>query len=207
MRLRFRKKLLLPRPTTNCHITGYPRSANTYSHYLAHGLFPDFEFVTHVHTIASLKAAKKNGVPVLVILRHPQDTAVSMCLKRKKDLGDSQAIDEFLSDYTHYHQWLQRKLPNCKYCLFEDITTNPVRFCEVLAGILQVDLSGSGLPQKIESIKADFAKRESLKDPEGSSLPQETRRLKKTKYLDEVRNSSQFPNACSVYEELFERAR
>jgi hypothetical protein len=207
MSLCFRKKLQLPRPTTNCHITGYPRSANTYSHYLAHGLFPGLEFVTHVHTIASLKAAKKYGVPVMVILRHPQDTVASMCLKRKKDLGDSQAIDDFLSDYTHYHLWLQRKLPNCKYCLFEDITTNPVRFCEALADVLQVDLSVSELPQKIESIKADFAKRESLKDPDGSSLPQETRRLKKAEYLDKVRNSSQFSTACSVYEELSERAR
>jgi len=202
LRFYLRKRLKLPDSNTDCHLTGYPRSANTYSHYLAKGLFPELRFVTHVHTVASLKAAKRNSVPVGVILRSPVDCVVSMCMKYKKEPSDRAAISGYLYDYIHYHAWLDRYLLVVAFFTFEDVTGNSDIFIQQLAAFLNMPLDSTNLSDRIYEIEQAFAAREAMKDPDGSSLPKEGRKKRKAVYVEAVHQAKQLPDAVSIYERL-----
>lgn len=205
LKIRLGKDLRLPTASTDCHLTGYPRSANTYSHYLAKGLFPELEFVTHVHTVASLKAARRNGVPVMVILRDPKNAVVSMCLKYKRDPADQQSIDGYIYDYIHYHEWILDHLPDARFCTFEEVTQGTSEFALRLAHFLDQELDEATLEGQLESIHQTFQAREKLKDPDGSSLPQESRRARKEAFLLNVEQSSRLPEATSLYESILSK--
>lgn len=205
IRFYLKKRLNLPDANTDCHITGYPRSANTYSHYLAKGLFPNLKFVTHVHTVASLKRAKQLGVPVMLIIRNPKDAVVSMCLKYKCSADDQEAIDGYLLDYIHYHKWILRELPVAEFSSFEEVTERGDAFAFRLARFLKQELTHEDVPKKIAEIKAAVAAREQLKDPDGSSLPQESRRARKGEFLSRVEQSQHLDESLSVYDRVLGR--
>ena len=205
LKLALGRNLRLPDSNTDCHLTGFPRSANTYSHYLAKGVFPDLVFVTHVHTIASLRQAMKYGVPVAIILRDPADCTVSMCLKYKKAAADTSAINGYLYDYWHYHEWIEKHLPNAAFFKFEDVTKKPDEFMTALASFLLIDVDQTELAAKVDEIKKMFAAREALKDPDGSSLPQESRTERKDDFLVAIRKNVELNDAKSIYQRLLKK--
>lgn len=207
LRLYLGRRLNLPDGTTDCHLTGYPRSANTYSHYLAKGIFPKVKFVTHVHTIASLKAARKHSVPVGLILRNPVDCVVSMCMKNKKEVTDRIAIEGYLHDYNHYHGWLAEKIPDAAYFSFETVTQDSVLFIEQLADFLNLSVDSENLPQRIKKIEEVFAARETMKDPDGSSLPKEGRERRKAAYVEAVKKGRRYSGAIDIYKRLLGKVK
>jgi len=202
LKLYLGKQLKLPSVDTDCHLTGFPRSANTYSHYLAKGLFPDLKFITHVHTIASLRSAKKFDIPVAIILRDPADCTVSMCLKNKKQSTDQAAIADYLYDYWHYHAWIEEHLPNAAIFRFTDVTQHSEDFLIELAKHLGIELLTDALPARVGAIKQTFADRESLKDPDGSSLPKESRKARKTEYISAIQQNAELASAEAIYQRL-----
>lgn len=76
-----KRKIILPGKGTDCHMTGFPRTANTYTRHLVRSLYPNRDVVTHIHTIASLRRAIKYSIPLVVIFRNPLDSVVSLALK------------------------------------------------------------------------------------------------------------------------------
>jgi hypothetical protein len=202
LKLYLGKQLKLPTADTDCHLTGFPRSANTYSHYLAKGVFPEFKFITHVHTIASLQVARKLDVPVAIIYRNPVDCVISMCLKYKKESTDVVAIDGYFYDYIHYHQWILQHLPDTAFFQFEDVTKHSKEFITKLAAFLNKEVDSAGLESRLSEIKSAFNDREKLKDPDGSSLPQQSRIAKKAEFNAAVKKSALFEPSMECYRML-----
>jgi|GEM_PF-2536200 hypothetical protein len=202
LKLYLGKQLKLPSVDTDCHLTGFPRSANTYSHYLAKGLFPDLKFITHVHTIASLRMARKLHVPVAIIFRNPVDCAISMCLKYKKKSTDAVAINGYFYDYIHYHEWILKHLPDAVFFEFEDVTQHSKGFIIKLADFLDKEVDSTDLESRLSGIKSAFNGREKLKDPDGSSLPQQSRIAKKAEFEAAVKRSALLEPATECYQTL-----
>jgi hypothetical protein len=202
LKLYLGKQLKLPTADTDCHLTGFPRSANTYSHYLAKGIFPELKFITHVHTVASLRVARKFEVPVAIIFRDPDDCVISMCLKYKKDSTDAVAIDGYFYDYIHYHEWILKHLPDAAFFQFEDVTKRSKEFIIQLASFLGKEVDSEDLESRLSEIKTLFNDREKLKDPDGSSLPQQSRIARKVEFDAAVKKSALFEPAMECYQTL-----
>ena len=202
LRFYLNKKLRLPDTDTDCHLTGFPRSANTYSHYLAKHLLPEKKFVTHVHTLASLRRARRLGVPISAIIRDPLGTTTSMCMKYKVEPTDASAIREYLYDYKHYHEWIVRHRDEVSLFRFEDVTRNSAKFVRELADVLRVELDMETLDAKLEETQTLFAEREKLKDPDGSSLPQEGRIKRKKDFECAILNNDGYAAAEGIYQHM-----
>ena len=110
--------VVFPDRHTDLHLTGFPRSANTYCKQLVKEVFSDLQIVTHIHTISSLKIALKYKAKIVLLLRSPLSTTSSMLMKFSyKNEG------EVLYDYIKYHEFVsQNKINKIKggfYNLFK----------------------------------------------------------------------------------------
>ena len=87
-----------PSAETDLHLTGFPRSANTYCHNIAKVAFPNLDFCTHIHTTASLKLALKYSVLTIVLVRDPVSTCCSLLLKHRDEFRIFvRTVGEFLA--------------------------------------------------------------------------------------------------------------
>ena len=94
-------------------LTGYPRSANSFSLYLARSTFPELRIVGYVHTHGSVRLARKFGMPVMILLRAPHD-AVSSLLHMRAGVADQRTLVQHakraLEHYIEYHCYIEHCL-------------------------------------------------------------------------------------------------
>jgi hypothetical protein len=67
----------LVRSDTAIVIEGYPRSANTYAATAFRSANPGVRYASHLHSPVNVEQGVGNGIPVLVLLRHPVDAVIS----------------------------------------------------------------------------------------------------------------------------------
>lgn len=200
IKLALGRKLRLPGSQTDCHLTGFPRSANTFTRYIVNHVYRELSFVTHIHTIASLKLALRYKVPIAIIIRDPIDCTISMCMKYSIKPTDAKGISGVLDDYTHYHTFLEQRVRDFAVFKFEDVTESPVQFARQIGEFLEVEKISENLDYEVQEVMSQFADREKLKDPLGSSLPQKARQDRKDAYHNAVNQSPDLAAALAIYE-------
>jgi len=201
---RFGKTLDFPGPDTDCHIVGFPRSANTYSRYLAVGLFPNHRFSTHIHTVASIRCALKYGVPMVAIVRDPDSCVISLSQKAHRPPEDSSYIKQNLKDYLHYHSFLLQNVLDLEVVDFRELVKEPECFLRKVSQVLGLEWQPE-YADRIREIEEGFRARESHKDPMGSSLPNTDREKQKEQYREAVREFSEYGFAKDCYQKLIKK--
>ncbi len=115
-----KKKYLAINSDTEIVIEGYPRSANSFSVVaFENAQRHNVKIAHHLHIPAQVIQGTRQGIPVLVLLRHPVSAICSLVV-REPHLNLQTALD----DYIHFHK---RILPYRKHyhvARFEDITSD-----------------------------------------------------------------------------------
>lgn len=194
------KGLNVPFPDrhTDLHLTGFPRSANTYCKQLVEEIFPDLNIITHIHTVASLKMALKYNVKIVLLLRSPLSTTSSMLMKFSyKKHG------EVLYDYIKYHEFVYENIEHLRIFRFEDVIKCPLGLISYIRSTFNVDISDSSIEEGLKIAERKSKDKEKTKSPLGSSRPNSHREAKKDFYRQLIISH----NLYSVANELYLRLR
>lgn len=194
-----------PDPGTDCHQTGFPRAANTYSRFLITNFFPEKRFVTHIHAPASIKAALRHGVGTQVIVREPLPSIASLCMKHDFPQNTPSDIEPALMRYHRYHQYVLKVVNSVKILDFHSVVDHTADFIEFMGSELSVPVSRSEILSRLPSLQKRFQEKESSKKVSGSSLPNADRDIAKKVYIDLIKSHPIYESVCGVYHQLLEK--
>ncbi len=169
------KRAIFPTSKTQFHLTGFPRSANTYCRILVDTAFPELVVVSHIHTTASIKLALRHRVPTLILIRDPVSACCSLALKRQEE-ATSKVIKRLFREYIDYHQYVKLHQTSLAFLQFEDIVNTPECVIHAVANQLGLNLENVNIQETIDTAQRLIKEKADGMPPEGSSLPNETRR-------------------------------
>ena len=190
-------KVAFPDRHTDLHLTGFPRSANTYCKQLVKEVFSDLQIVTHIHTISSLKIALRHKAKIILLLRSPLSTTSSMLMKfNYKNEG------EVLYDYVKYHEFVSQNIRNIQIFRFEEVIESPLELIYFIRSTFDVNISDSSIEERLEIAEKKSQSKERTKSPLGSSRPNNQREAKKDTYMHSIVSHKLYPLAEKIYLKL-----
>jgi len=206
VRVRKGSAVKLPRNGDNLYFDGYPRSGNTYFVQLLVRLYPEIKYSSHLHSIAGIKIALKSKVPVIIIIRKPDDTIVSNLFRvvNSKGLKANQRTADYLTQrYLSYYSFVLNNHSKLKVLNFNKLIENKRVLMDVLAGHIGMK-KYTDEKFKIMLKKNDefMNKEEKHKNDNVSSLPNKNRDEFKVENLELVHSSPFFRAADEVYTKL-----
>jgi len=196
---------LFPDKHTKLHLTGFPRSANTYCYNILKVAFPSLPLCTHIHTAASIRLALRFNVPTLVLVRDPVSTCCSLLLKHHIE-PTAKEVGSLLLDYIEYHDFVMKKSAQLGILRFEDAVSSPEYIIRVVCQRLDFDLNNSAVEEKALAGQQLVELKESDKSVEGSSLPNEERKQMKIGVESHVRNHLLCARALELYAQLLDHS-
>ena len=164
-----------PSKHTDLHLTGFPRSANTYCLNIIRVALPGLDLCTHIHTTASLKLALKYEVPTIVLVRDPVSTCCSLLLKYHEK-PTAQKVESLLRDYIDYHAFVLQQGGVFKILGFRDVVSSPEYIVRTVGDFLSIEMTEDEIQSKAGAGQALVESKEKNKAEEGGSLPNEKRR-------------------------------
>lgn len=187
---------IFPSSRTKLHITGFPRSANTYCYNVVKQVFPALCISTHIHTIASIRLAFKWDVPVVLIVRDPINTVASLCVM--KSSAASHDVRTLLLDYLEYHKYVIGKVGGIKILRFEDVVCSKEFLLKEICQSLGVQCTCEELRELATGAESLAESKERGKPMAYSSLPRAEREEAKKKLMELIYASP----LCQRAEEL-----
>jgi hypothetical protein len=105
---------------TQLVIEGFPRSGNTFAaKAFALSQRQPVVVASHVHLPAQVKVATRRGVPTMLMLRDPQDAAVSMAIA-----DPHHRVEHLVRYWIHYHSQIRPLLGGVLLVTFDEATTD-----------------------------------------------------------------------------------
>lgn len=213
MKVRERRIDLIPGKNTDLHLAAYPRSGSTFISGLIKEFFPGIVFCSHVHSIITMKYARKHGVKTIVIARNPEDAISSYVVKRlfmKKD-----SLDFFLAmalrDYIWYYSFVLRYFQDSPIFDFDTAIHEPERFlcdiCQILGANIQL-LSRKEWKGRIEAVVRRIQKDErqtSKWQSLNSFLPNQEKEQMKKELKEILKPNPKFKIAREIYSSLCQK--
>ncbi|MFK8016613.1 MAG: hypothetical protein AB8G17_14365 [Gammaproteobacteria bacterium] len=196
---------VFPGPTTDLHLTGFPRSANTYCFNIIKAGFESLRISTHIHTTASLKLARRYGTPTMVLVRDPVSTCCSLLVKLTHEPTPA-VLEAQFRDYLEYHEYVLAHRADIDILKFEDVVQSPTVIVTAVAERLGIKLSDAQIQDKATAGQRLVESKEENKAVEGSSLPNEERRALKKKIEAQVTAHPQCATAMACYSALVSRS-
>ena len=190
-------KVPFPDRHTDLHLTGFPRSANTYCKQLVKEVFPDLQIITHIHTISSLKIALRNKAKIALLLRSPLSTTSSMLMK-----FSYKNEREVLYDYIKYHEFVSQNIRNIQIFRFEEVIESPLELIYFIRSTFGVNISNSSIEKRLEIAEKKSQSKEKTKSPLGSSRPNSQREAKKDTFMHSIVSHKLYPLAEEIYLKL-----
>ena len=112
-------------------VEGYPRSGNTYAEHMLRIMCPGLRWISHTHSGGTLLWAQKHGIPSLILVREPQEAAVSLYIYRMQQIGLHLCFREWEAFYRY-----ARKLDAVSFVSFDSLTSNTeASLCSALSNI------------------------------------------------------------------------
>jgi hypothetical protein len=105
---------------TDLVVEGYPSAANTFAREALEQSNPGIRIASHLHTVAHVRRALHLGVPVVILLRPPVESVVSV-LARFPDQQSNVASE--LRDYVRFYRGVLALADRVALTCFEDTTT------------------------------------------------------------------------------------
>jgi len=112
-------------------VEGYPRSGNTYAVHMLRIMCPGLRWISHTHSGGTLLWAQKHGIPSLILMREPQEAAVSLYIYQMQNIGLHLCFREWEA---FYRNALQRDAVS--FVSFDSLTSNTeASLCSALSNI------------------------------------------------------------------------
>lgn len=193
--------VVFPDASTELHLTGFPRSANTYCYNILKVVFPSLIIRSHIHTTASIKLALKHRVPTLVLVRDPVATCCSLLLKHHLEPSPNK-VESLLKDYIEYHGFVLSNKGRFKILKFQDVVGSPEFIVRSVCEYLKFSMSSAEIKAKAQDGQRLVEAKEGQKAIEGSSLPNETRKKMKRGVEGHVVSHPLCSYANALYESI-----
>jgi hypothetical protein len=193
--------VVFPGRETDLHLTGFPRSANTYCYNIIDVAFPELNIITHIHTIASIKLAMRYNVPTIVVVREPVATCCSLLIMLERP-PTPRRIERFLKDYIDYHQFVLEHRRELQLIRFEDVVRSPEFVIRQVLARLDMVMSDEDIKAKAIEGQRIAEGKEGKKSTLGSSMPKPERIAVRAKVQPAVENHELSKRAISLYEQL-----
>ncbi|MGH9049522.1 MAG: hypothetical protein ACRDY4_07335 [Acidimicrobiia bacterium] len=105
---------------TDLVVEGYPSAANTFAREALEHANRGIRIASHLHTVAHVRRALHLGVPVVILLRPPVDSVVSVLARFP---GQSSGVASELRDYVRFYRGVLALSGRVALACFEDTTT------------------------------------------------------------------------------------
>jgi len=113
------KNYIVQKGVTDICIDGYPRSANSFSVRMFRKANPEAVIAHHTHAIANIKKAIDCGIPVIVLIRNPEQSVVSSVIAHENN-----DIDNEIYRYVDFYDWILGRLPNVVIADFDMVVND-----------------------------------------------------------------------------------
>jgi hypothetical protein len=193
--------IAFPKSDTDLHLTGFPRSANTYCFNITNVAFPELHIVTHIHTIASIKLAMRFNVPTIVVVREPVAACCSFLIALDRPVTPRR-IQRVLKDYIDYHQFVLEHRRELRLMRFEDVVRSPEFVIREVLATLGATMSDEDVEEKAREGQRIAEGKEGKKSTMGSSMPKKERMEVKAGIQPAVESHFLCEQAISLYEQL-----
>jgi len=185
-------------------IEGFPRSANTFSWYLAREVFPGKLISSHIHNISSIKAGMRLGRPCAIVFRAPLESVVSLAQKDNVSPQNDAALSGYLFEWCKMHEFVLEHLDDLWLVEFSQAVGDPAAYARLLGQICGENLDYRSATAIAAESRRKMDDKEGSKPERGSSLPREERQNEKKAYFASVESLSVAPRAVALYERLRE---
>ncbi len=193
----------LPNKNTDIHLTGYQRSGNTFATKIIENIFSEYTFVTHFHSISSIKSAFNYDVPVIVLIRNPVDSVLSSVVKRidGRDENLRTAITYDLDEYYQYYSYVLKHHDKIKIFHFLDLKNNPEKLIKLVADQLNIKTLDDS--QINNAVKLSYENLNDDKRKDGDrNMPSQYKENKKKELLKYVKDNEMMNKCEQVYKSL-----
>jgi hypothetical protein len=169
---------------TDLVIEGFPRSGNTFLlSSIAHAN-PELRIASHLHSVAHVRVAIRKRIPVIVVLREPED-AVASELIRLQAGSEPTITRQLLSRYERFYRGVREALPDVVLSPFPVTTTAPEKVVQAVAD--RTGLSLTAVPSaQMQDVLADV----------------ENKTIEVRGYLDEMAVARPSPERTELADEL-----
>lgn len=124
-----------PKKETDLRIAGFPRSGNTFFSTLVNYFFSELKVSHHLHSISSLKLAKKYDCYSLILIRRPEQSISSLIIRYHLN-SSVKSIIKFttrqLVSYRRFYNYALR-LERKNIINFDNLVNNPVYYLEQIS--------------------------------------------------------------------------
>jgi hypothetical protein len=105
---------------TDLLLEGYPSAANTFTREALQRADPGIRIASHLHSVAHVRRALHLGVPVLILLRPPVDSVVSVLARFPAQQLD---VAQELRAYEHFYRGVLARVDRVALARFDDTTS------------------------------------------------------------------------------------
>ncbi len=208
VRLRRGGRTRLPLPDDDLHITGLPRSGNTFAIGLIERLMPELRVSSHLHVLASLRIALRHGVPTVVLFRDPADALASWMIKSRTEGGvGPHGAGRYVREYTAYYGWVEAHAASLHLLAFDRLVGDPASLLRVLEEALARPLPGVADAQLDAAVAgAVRALRSDPRQPATNAWRSPEKEALKRRALDEIRAAPGWPDTVALHGRLLAAA-
>lgn len=199
---------LFPSEKTDIHITGYPRSANTFATEFAKLYFSELSIKSHIHSTVSLKKALKYNVDTFVLIRNPIDAISSYVIRSNEQYGNN--TNKFLNyaiyDYLYYYNYVLNNINEFIILKFETVIESPSKFLEVISNnfgeINHNEIDQNKVKELYKKVYEDKKKEDSNREKTLSSLPNKKKNKIKDDIKPKIKKHNKYKEIISLYKEI-----
>jgi hypothetical protein len=190
-----------PNAQTELLITGYARSANTFSFQLLNSAFPHARLASHGHTRAFIKVALKHHTPIIILIRSPESCIASLLVKRHQ-IDSPKRAERYFQDYIDFHTFVLAHIKDMRVLPFTNVINEPALLIREAALLLGETLSPSQIEDRLKAGLVAIHKRDATRPTEGSHLPNTARTAQTTAIKECLLRHPLFPHALELYTEI-----
>ncbi len=201
------KKLFLPQKKHDFFLDGFQRSGNSYLVALLIYCFgKKLKFSHHLHNIAPIKIAMRLNLDIWIAIRKPEKSIASFAIMRKyygntKDFD--KLIDQILSDWIAYYDFVQKKCPKAKFIIVDEQFDDAL-FLNNIASEYNIE-KNKDFKETIKDFKISYDNLNKKKPFERTNIPNKKRELKKNKLTKEIMNNKNFHVAYKIFKHINEQ--
>jgi len=198
---------IVKKGVTDICIDGYPRSANSFSVRMFRQANPDSKIAHHTHSIANIEKAIECNIPVVVLIRNPEQAIVSSVIAHEKN-----NVDEEICRYIDFYDWVYRRMDKIVLADFDKVIND---FNSVIVDINKCFSTSFFMLDDVKKadsqVKGDIENRYDQLGQEKMQhikpIPSNERDSSKEKFRDKVLLHHGFLEAKKIYKSIMLNAK
>lgn len=191
-----------PNFSIDIFVTNWGRSGNTYSAEMVKHLYKKLRIGSHAHSIGSLKCARNNTVPILLVYREPLHAVSSFIVKQRHvlPLDDQYAIHATVRDYCDYHKYVLTIVDHIAPISFSSMIGQPKVIVDAMCQFGFSKRHTDDMMAAHDEVMGQL--RNDSRPPATRQLESAEKNSRKRKLYKQIMGDPNWPHAISIFEQL-----